>query len=856
MRVALVQSEARLDWDALGVARVLRANGHEATLVSPQIGRRPSRPDFVAQWQAEGISWLPVSSANLEPPSMHFPRDPGLATARRLAELVTAFDVAWFFEQHWAMPTLRERRFRDRLLPFVALDAEPGPEPIPAALDGINRASSRRYAQRWADLLCSVKLEGAAACAQRVEQGWQERKGSPVSEIRRPATTPAVTVCIPYFEVPSLLPEALASLESQTSDDFTVVVVDDGSRTEAARRSFDASAERYAARGWKFIRQANQYPGAARNRAAREARTEFLLFMDADDVAMPGMVERFLRAALLTGDDCLVVPNYSFVNDPAGPCAHMYDPPGNSLIGSMADDMHGGSCFLVRREAFWSAGGFSEIRGVGFEDYEFHVRCNLEGLRWDVLPELNYRYRKPREGCISLSTTAYANHARVLRLYEDRLRPVGLEQLPLAVASTYAQQERAGEYSRHLRSVLPLRRSKHPAERRLKLLLLTCQFPFGIVSGWHQRVQEMIRYFGSRYELTLATSMIREELAPVRRDAFRYLHAVRGVEGSDISAAGADLPYRIRRQYTDMLQEALRKLPTGQYDAAIIDQLFMAECRQDIETVAVLTEHNIESRLLRQMAECTWKDALPRDFQDPAAESALLEHYENRVWPEFPLRSVVSEADRGLMDSRAKSGKTVIAANGAHASAWLSDARFEAATALFPAHLGYPPNVDAVDFFLSEVWPKLQTRRSDARLILAGRDPSGGVKAAANAAPGVELCVNPKSMDIVARRASITVVPVRIGSGTRSKILESMAWGLPVVSTTLGAEGIDAVEGEHLLIRDDPDEFAEAVAQLMSDQGLWLRLRLAGRELVRDRYSWDQVFKPLEAALIELVCSR
>jgi glycosyltransferase involved in cell wall biosynthesis len=80
-----------------------------------------------------------------------------------------------------------------------------------------------------------------------------------------------------------------------------------------------------------------------------------------------------------------------------------------------------------------------------------------------------------------------------------------------------------------------------------------------------------------------------------------------------------------------------------------------------------------------------------------------------------------------------------------------------------------------------------------------------------------------------------------------------MAWGLPVVSTTLGAEGIHAVDGEHLLIRDDPNEFAEAIARLMSDEALWQKFRTAGWELVRERYSWDHVFKPLEDALIELV---
>ena len=108
-------------------------------------------------------------------------------------------------------------------------------------------------------------------------------------------------------------------------------------------------------------------------------------------------------------------------------------------------------------------------------------------------------------------------------------------------------------------------------------------------------------------------------------------------------------------------------------------------------------------------------------------------------------------------------------------------------------------------------------------------------------------------MDEIARRASISVAPLRLGSGTRCKILDSMAWGLPVVSTTLGAEGIEATEGEHLLVRDDIEQFAEAVVQLLSDKELWQKLRTAGRQLVRERYSWDRVFEPLEDGLIELV---
>ena len=261
--------------------------------------------------------------------------------------------------------------------------------------------------------------------------------------------------------------------------------------------------------------------------------------------------------------------------------------------------MHGGSCIFVRREAFLSVGGFTELRGVGFEDYEFHVRCNLEGMRWDVLPEMIYRYRMGSPESVSQSTPRYKNLARVRRLYEERLRGSGLEQLPLALAAAFWRNEATSEREAHLERALAQRLPKlPPTTHGLRLLLLTCYFPFGRMSGWHKRVQEMIRYFGSRYELTLVAPVTPELPRDARREALRHLHLVRGVEGGCPIPVPEDIPSRVRELYVDSVQAALRALPTGHYHAALIDQIFLAEFRHDIETTSVLTEHNIESRLV------------------------------------------------------------------------------------------------------------------------------------------------------------------------------------------------------------------------------------------------------------------
>jgi glycosyltransferase involved in cell wall biosynthesis len=229
-----------------------------------------------------------------------------------------------------------------------------------------------------------------------------------------------------------------------------------------------------------------------------------------------------------------------------------------------------------------------------------------------------------------------------------------------------------------------------------------------------------------------------------------------------------------------------------------------------------------------------------------------MERYENRQWPAFPVRAVVSEVDAEQMRRRVATGKIVIAPNGADPSIWLPDVKQASHTVLFTGHLAYPPNIDALEFLASEIWPRVRKKAPGTTLIIAGRSPTERVNACAHTA-GAELHAGPQFMHRIARRAALTIVPLRFGSGTRVKILESLAWGLPVVSTTLGCEGLDVIDGEHLLVRDDPAQFADAVVQLLSDTALWQKLRNQGRELIRESYNWERVFEPLEMALLELV---
>lgn len=290
----------------------------------------------------------------------------------------------------------------------------------------------------------------------------------------RPATRPAVDVCVPHYNSPKYLPQLLRSLEHQTCQDFTVYVVDDGSTQADALAVFSRMQERYTARGWTFVRQANAFVDAARNAAARLGSAEYICFFDADDVAAPNMVERFLSAIRQSGDDCLVSPSYLFNGDAppydlhsgriTAPPVKRYMPLGSSLVAGIVDPaVFGGPALIIRRAVFEAIGGFTEWRGAGQEDFELHARLALAGYRTDVLPEYLHYYRQ-LPGGLSKRTDQQLDSERMLRAYRTHLAASGLADAPEAFYRLYQQyvaaRQRETKLARMQRArVNPLRRA-------------------------------------------------------------------------------------------------------------------------------------------------------------------------------------------------------------------------------------------------------------------------------------------------------------------------------------------------------------------------------------------------------------
>jgi glycosyltransferase involved in cell wall biosynthesis len=159
--------------------------------------------------------------------------------------------------------------------------------------------------------------------------------------------------------------------------------------------------------------------------------------------------------------------------------------------------------------------------------------------------------------------------------------------------------------------------------------------------------------------------------------------------------------------------------------------------------------------------------------------------------------------------------------------------------------LSYVPNIDAVIHFIKDIWPRIAEAHPDACCKIIGGQPPSSLLALAG--PRVQLTGFVSDLRPHLAAAAAVVVPLRLGGGTRLKIVEAMAMGKAIVSTTLGAEGIEAVPGRDLLVEDEPAAFADAVNRLLAEPGLAARIGQSARQLAVERYAWSGAVRALES---------
>jgi glycosyltransferase involved in cell wall biosynthesis len=288
------------------------------------------------------------------------------------------------------------------------------------------------------------------------------------------------------------------------------------------------------------------------------------------------------------------------------------------------------------------------------------------------------------------------------------------------------------------------------------------------------------------------------------------------------------------------------------FDAVILHHVFMAQYREQFDAPAILEEHNIESDIFKQHAQLPHLSPEERTFRQ--TRWMLLRRYETAQWSRFPRITAVSPQNAAEIRRRSPKSFITVIENGLDVSRIQMLPPSASRTLLFMGSLDFYPNIDAALYLANTILPLIWAQDPGIRLILAGRRPPNMLCDLA-ADPRIEVIADPPDMTAIARRGSIALAPLRIGSGTRIKILEAFALGIPVVTTSLGCEGLDVTDEKHLLVRDNPEQFAAAALELLNNLALAANLRLAGRRLVEDCYDSNVLFQKLENELHQLAAA-
>ena len=254
--------------------------------------------------------------------------------------------------------------------------------------------------------------------------------------------------------------------------------------------------------------------------------------------------------------------------------------------------------------------------------------------------------------------------------------------------------------------------------------------------------------------------------------------------------------------------------------------------------------HNIESELMWRYAEHAGG---PRKWVAKRT-ARLLEDAERRLLRECEVCTIASERERQNIAS--ENGRLRVIPNGVDVEYYAGTAarsfsalrqghRAGPGYVVFVGSMDYHANIDAVLWFAAEVWPEIARRDPSLIFRIVGRNPPPGIQALAS--PQIEVTGTVEDVRPFYDGACAVVAPLRIGSGTRLKILESMAAGVPVISTRVGAEGLDVIDHEHALMADTAAQFVNALGDLMASPDMALRLATSAHDLVRTRYDWSVI---------------
>ena len=396
----------------------------------------------------------------------------------------------------------------------------------------------------------------------------------------------------------------------------------------------------------------------------------------------------------------------------------------------------------------------------------------------------------------------------------------------------------------------------------MKILVLTPFLPFGDASygGGQIRIRELFTRLAGRHEIhVVALTRLEGPGAAIRvfREGDIQVTAVPHRPARMSAAALAlfrNASFHAQLARSREFEGVVRRWADETYDLVQCEFPWMAQYAPGPEGPPfVLSEHNVEFRLGETIGSTVHGLRAVGYKLYSRREVRLRRRLELNACRAAAHVVVVSEPDRQLLLHELPSLQVSVVPNGVDLDyfrpSYESEMEQSESSAVFVGKMDYRPNIDGVSWFCHEVLPSVRDRIPGFTFGIIGANPPPAVSALASIG-GVHVSGSVADVRPFLRQATVVVVPLRAGSGTRLKILEAFAAGKAVVSTAVGCEGLDADDGTHLSVADSPDLFAQRVIDLVLHPGRRVDLGTAARMLVEERYGWDAVAKRLEGVYL------
>ena len=386
----------------------------------------------------------------------------------------------------------------------------------------------------------------------------------------------------------------------------------------------------------------------------------------------------------------------------------------------------------------------------------------------------------------------------------------------------------------------------------MHLLFLTPWHPWPPDNGSRIRVSQLLRSLTARHEVSLITFAGEPEapdaeglvaLGLCRRAVVLPERAFARTTSSRLRGLFSPMPSHLYAVPTAGMKTAARRI-LAQHPAQAIITTTTTIAEVGISLPApchILEEHNFLGRMMRDRFEAASGPlAKARAWATWRKDIA----WERRLFHRFDLVTMVSETDKAAIQAMACATTRIeVVPNGVDAAAC---ALVQAAaqpvpdTVIYPGALTYDANLDAVRWFAAEVWPIVRRARPNARFLVTGK--TDGVDTASLAqTPGLQLTGYLPDVRPTLAAAQVCVIPLRQGGGSRLKVLEAMALGVPVLSTNKGTEGLEVEDGRHCVVADEAEVFASALNRLLGDQDAGQRLARAALDEVVTHYDWGPI---------------